>query len=422
MATRGRKVEPEKEFKKFMHSMEEFLHRGQYPSLTILMEGILNYLMQKEREIYLKNNPQEYANGNYRRSLVAHFGELHLKIPRVRVSNTFRPALLPARWKRFNKDYEEFLLACLVNGYSKAKIEKLCQSLSVPYSEDALVILEEFIEEKLDYFRNRPLPEEMFSVFIDAYHTELREDGKMQSISIFVSTGIDLKGYKHILGYWVMKGRENVGFWTEVLQSLISRGLSKVALFVTDHFSGLDRLIPKLFPLSDHQFCFIHLYRNLKNKLTLKSMKEVYKIWQSIRNASDIQEGQKYFGKLLELVKGINPEYAKYLQKYSKNYLAFLNYPEEIRKHIYTTNVVESINAGLEYMRMEHGGYFASMKMLELNLFVQLANMHDRWLSQPIPALAGVSYRLKQIFAMKFGANDVDNVLDLQIMGGVDNA
>jgi len=71
---------------------------------------------------------------------------------------------------------------------------------------------------------------------------------------------------------------------------------------------------------------------------------------------------------------------------------------------------------------MEHGGYFASMKMLELNLFVQLANMHDRWLSQPIPALAGVSYRLKQIFAMKFGANDVDNVLDLQIMGGVDNA
>jgi len=151
-------------------------------------------------------------------------------------------------------------------------------------------------------------------------------------------------------------------------------------------------------------------------------MKEVYKIWQSIRNASDIQEGQKYFGKLLELVKGINPEYAKYLQKYSKNYLAFLNYPEEIRKHIYTTNVVESINAGLEYMRMEHGGYFASMKMLELNLFVQLANMHDRWLSQPIPALAGVSYRLKQIFAMRFGANDIDNVLDLQIMGGVDNA
>ena len=88
MTKRGRKVDPEKEFKKFMNSMEEFIHRGQYPSLTILMEGILNYLMQKEREIYLKNNSQEYANGNYRRNLVANFGELHLKIPRVRISNT----------------------------------------------------------------------------------------------------------------------------------------------------------------------------------------------------------------------------------------------------------------------------------------------------------------------------------------------
>lgn len=119
----------------------------------------------------------------------------------------------------------------------KQRIEKLCQSPSIPYLEDALVILEEFIEEKLDYLRNRHFLRKCFLYSFDAYHTELRENGKMQSISIFVSTGIDLKGYKHIL---------------------------------------------KLFPLSDHQVCFIHLYRNLKNKLTIKSMKEVYKIWQSI--------------------------------------------------------------------------------------------------------------------------------------------
>ncbi len=73
----------------------------------------------------------------------------------------------------------------------------------------------------------------------------------MASISIFVCTGIDLEGYRHILGYRVMKGKENIGFWTEVLQDLISRGLSKVAIFVTDHFNGLEKLIPKLFPLSD---------------------------------------------------------------------------------------------------------------------------------------------------------------------------
>lgn len=419
MARGGRKLNPEKEFKDFIYSMEEFLHRGQYPSLTILMEGILNYLMQKEREFYLQRNPEVYANGTYKRTLTAHFGQLHLRIPRVRISNTFRPALLPQRWKRFNKDYEEFLLACLVNGYSKAKIEKLCQNLGISYSEDALQILEEFIEEKLDYFKMRPLPEEMFAVFIDAYHSQLKDEGKMNAISIFVGTGIDLEGYKHILGYWVMKGKENIGFWTEVLQDLISRGLSKVAIFVTDHFNGLEKLIPKLFPLSDHQFCFVHFYRNLKNQLLLKSMKEVYQLWKAVRQATDIEEGQKYFGKLLELVKKINPKYVSYLERYSKNYLAFLNYPEEIRKHIYTTNVIESINAGLEYMRMEHGGYFGSWRVLELNLFVQFANLHDRWLDKPIPNLAGLSYRLKQIFALKFG--EAGKVIDLEVIGAVEN-
>lgn len=88
-------------------------------------------------------------------------------------------------------------------------------------------------------------------------------------------------------------------------------GLSKVVIFVKEPFSWLDKLISKLF----HQFCFIHLYRNLKNKLTLKSMKEVYKLWREIISALDI-EGRKIFGRLLELIKEINPEYGEYLQKY----------------------------------------------------------------------------------------------------------
>lgn len=134
MNRKGRKTDPETYLKNFINSMEDFLQKGQYPSLTILVEGILNYLMQKEREIFLKSNSHEYSNGTYQRTLCTKFGQLNLKVPRVRFSNSFRPALLPPRWKRFDKDYEEFLIACLCNGYSKAKIEKLCHNLGIPYS------------------------------------------------------------------------------------------------------------------------------------------------------------------------------------------------------------------------------------------------------------------------------------------------
>jgi len=108
----------------------------------------------------------------------------------------------------------------------------------------------------------------MFAVFIDAYHGKIRdENGKVGDISIFTAVGIDMEGHKNILGWWVKKGKENKGFWSEVLQDLVSKGLSKVCIFVTDDFKGLRGILKKYFPLSDHHLCLVHLKRNLRSCL-----------------------------------------------------------------------------------------------------------------------------------------------------------
>ena len=129
-----------------------------------------------------------------------------------------------------------------------------------------------------------------------------------------------------------------------------------------------------------HQLCFLHFYRNLKGKLTLKSTKQIYTLWKKIKEAESYDEGLSYFNELVEFVRTYNPEYAQQIERQKENYLAFLKYPEEIRRHIYTINIVESINSGIELMRLKHGGYFHSYKMLETNLFIQLSNLHDEWL------------------------------------------
>ena len=95
-------------------------------------------------------------------------------------------------------------------------------------------------------------------------------------------------------------------------------------------------------------------------------------------------------------------EWAKELSAQAERYLAFLEYPEEVRKHIYTTNPVESVNAGIELMRLELGGYFPSQQALEVNLFIQVVNLQDRWWRRPIPTVRAKSYELLQIFAMKY--------------------
>lgn len=320
MGNNGKKLS-ENNLQELFSKVDKYFEKGEKPNIANLFEELLNYVMSKEREEYLRKNTYDLANGFYNRKLNIKYGELDIKVPRVRFGNTFRPSLLPARWKRVDKEYEELLLAMLTNGYTKSKISRTVRKLGLSFSEDSLEMVEELIYEKLDYFKTRPLKSDWFSVFIDAYHWELREDGKMVKVSIFVAVGIDLDGYKHILGYWVQKGNESLGLWNMVFQDLINRGLSKVFVFVTDNFSGLDKLLNKFFPLSDHQLCYVHFARNLRNKLSPKLSKEAILLWKRIKMAYDYDEGCKFYDELVMLVENNKPEYAKYLKKNRDNYL-----------------------------------------------------------------------------------------------------
>ena len=143
--------------------------------------------------------------------------------------------------------------------------------------------------------------------------------------------------------------------------------------------------------------------RNLKREFSGKGYSQMRTVLDKIRLSSTIEEGRGYFRELVELVKDRKEVLEKIYEEKEENYLAFLRYPEEIRKHIYTTNPVESINAGLERIRKDLGGYFPSMKSLEVNLFIQLSNLNDSWMRRPIPAIRSNLYRLKQIMRMKFG-------------------
>jgi len=183
-------------------------------SLSSFLQDMINAIIEVERELYLEQHPENSANGFYNRNLLLTMGNLEIKVPRVRIGNSFHPSLLPPRWKREDKDYENLLLALLVNGYSRSKIKRTLESLRLPYQEEAIEDLTDFIYDHLDAYKTSPLPEELFAVFIDAYHGKLRdENGKVVNISIFIALGIDMEGYKQILGYWIKQGRENTNFW-----------------------------------------------------------------------------------------------------------------------------------------------------------------------------------------------------------------
>jgi len=382
---------------------KERQEKGEPISLLTLLQDMLNSFFKAQRELFLMENPDNSANGFYERDLHLSMGKIRLKVPRVRFGNTFRPALLPEKWRRVDKEYENILLAFLANGYSRSQIKNTLAKLNLPYNEESLSSLIDLIYDHLNFYKEQPLEDRYIAIFIDAYHDKIREgqNNSLQKISIFVSVGITMEGYKQILGYWIKEGGEKLSFWNEILQDLVSRGVCQVGMFVTNNFSGLEKLIKKYFPLAYHQLCWVHMKRNLYKHLNRKDYSQANKILTRIKQCSNLQESFTFWEELIDVIKrsGSKDLVKQYRDKH-KLYCAFLAWPEEIRRYIYTTNVVENINSGLELMRLELGGYFPSRKSLEVNLFIQLSNLNDMWMRRPIYGIKAHSYRTIQIMEL----------------------
>ena len=171
---------------------------------------------------------------------------------------------------------------------------------------------------------------------------------------------------------------------------------------ITDDFRGLTGVTSKLFPYAQHQLCLIHLPRNLRAKLPHKAYRKVRSPFARLRVCPDRKEGEKLFADLCQVVKEEYQTWGKSLEEKAPHYLAFLDYPQEVRKHIYSTNAVESINAGLERMAVDLGNYFPSEKTLEVNLFVQMVNLQDKWWRKPMSTVQAVSYELQQKFILTY--------------------
>ena len=136
MGRKKKEMSPVKEHARVLaqHYLQR-MQNGENITILSILEELLNALMLAERDFYLSLASDNQANGFYERSLKLTMGNLNLKVPRVRYGNTFRPSLLPEKWKRVDKNYENLLLALLANGYSRARIKNTLEKLNLPYSE-----------------------------------------------------------------------------------------------------------------------------------------------------------------------------------------------------------------------------------------------------------------------------------------------
>ncbi|MBC7334402.1 MAG: IS256 family transposase [Actinobacteria bacterium] len=364
---------------------------------------LLNELMKKEREIYLRDSIDNKANGYYERQLACFLGNLGISVPRDRKSE-FRPQILPSEWQRVDESFQEFILNLVLQSYSPNKIKALLHSMNLPYSAEQIEEIKEDLYNKAKELRTRELPSDMFALFIDAYHTQIKDEevNRIRKAVFYNIVGIDMEGRKSFISYYIYFGSESKEDWLQILNDLIKRGLKRVMIIVSDDFPGLIQAIKALFSQTDHQLCFIHMQRNIKKNMSRQDAKKFYEELILIKRIEDYEKAIMKFEELCKSYEKKYPAYIKSLLNKKENYFNYKKYPERVQKYIYTTNVVENINSRIELIRSNTGGYFQSMKTAEVAIYVTVSRIQNNKWKDPLPLVKSALYELKQMFMKKF--------------------
>jgi putative transposase len=349
-------------------------------SIRELLGMLISSAGTAERKVYLENSNEDKPNGFYDRSLEVGSMPVEVRVARTR-SGDFRPSSLPSRYRRgYPEEVESLLVSLLASSRSVNAAKVALQKMGLSGSEQDLErVAKSFIEE-LDLRNSRPVDPDMLAMFVDGKYVELREGDKLRSACIYMVVGFARDGRRQVLTCMVKPGRENLEAWKAILRGLIDRGLRRVMILVQDDFTGLMPISQSLFPNTDIQLCTVHMQRNAKTHLSKSDAAEFIHRWHAIKESWDVEVGNRQFEDLCDRFVKSYPSWVTELRKKRSCYLAFLKYPESVRKYFSSTNQVEAINGQLEIMRRNSGGYFHSEDTLKLKLDLAVCSLENgRW-------------------------------------------
>jgi len=361
--------------------IDRFLQTGLADfSLRELLGLLISSAGAAERHVYLQETPNDKSNGFYDRALQVGSIPVDVRVPRTRHGD-FRPASLPAPYRRgYTEEVQSLLLGLLASSRSINAAKDALQKMGLSRSEQDLERVAVGLIEELELRNNRPVHPDMLALFMDGKYIELRDGEKLRSACIYIVVGLGCDGKKQILACIARPGRENLEDWKLVLRGLIERGLRRVMIVIHDDFSGLMPITMSLFPNSDVQLCVVHMQRNAKTHLSKPDGVEFQQRWRAIKTCWDFELANHQFEELCDRFAKANPTWTAELRKKREHYLAFLKYPEYMRKSFSTTNIVEAINGQLEIMRRNSGGYFHSEDTLKFKLGLAVSSLENgKW-------------------------------------------
>lgn len=307
-----------------------------------MMNGEMTHHLGYSKSSQAPKDTENRRNGSYPKTVTIEDGDVKLDVPRDR-EGTFEPQVIPKGKSRF-EGFDKRILSLYARGMSVRDIQsEIKEDYDVNVSPDLIsAVTEEVMEEVLEW-QNRPLESVYPILFLDCIVVKCRQDKAVINKSVFLALAVNMEGNKELLGMYIAQN-EGAKFWLSVVTELKNRGVQDVFIACVDGLKGFPEAINSVFPQTQVQLCIVHQIRNSLKFVPYKERKEVagdLKLVYSSVSAEDAEiELEKFSRKWDEKY----PIIAKQWRLCWSNIIPFFEYPPEIRKVIYTTNAIESLN------------------------------------------------------------------------------
>ena len=349
--------------------------------LQEVMEAELETELGYEKHERMSKNDEgkeskNYRNGYSKKTVKTQLGEVEIKVPRDR-NGEYEPQII-GKYNRNADGMEEKILSLYAAGLSQRDIADQIKSLyDVEISHDLVSKISDKIIPQLNEWQNRPLESVYPFVFMDAIHYKIRENHQIVSKAAYVVLGVNMEGYKEILGIWV-GGNESSKYWLSVLNELKSRGIKDVYLFCVDGLNGFREAIEAVYPQAGVQRCIIHQIRSCMKYVNYKDMKQFAADLKLVYTSVTEEAAMNC---LMDFKDKWGAKYPAAIKSWEDNWdilSTFFAYPPAIRKIIYTTNIIEGLHRQFRKVTKTKS-VFPSDDSLRKVLYLASNNITKKW-------------------------------------------
>ena len=362
--------------------------------LEQMLQGEMDAHLGYEKHDVAGNNTGNSRNGSFPKTIQTEHGESTIQIPRDR-NGEFEPVIVPKHQSR-GLSIEKLVISLYAKGMSVSDIEEELRSIyEINLSGSSISIITNKVTQAAQEWQNRPLERQYLIVWMDGIILKSRDGGKVINKTVYICIGLPKTGKKEVLGLWVGKA-ESASFWMSVLTDLKARGVEDILITCTDNLNGFTDTIRSVFPEAATQICVVHQIRNSCRYVTYKDVKEFTVDLKTIYGAVNKEAAATA---LDAFEQKWDSKYRYAVRSWRTNWddlTTFFDYPVEIRKIIYTTNLIENLNGKIrKYTRAKLS--FPNDDALKKSVYLAISEIEKKW-TMPVKNWAIVLNQFITIF------------------------